>query len=297
MRKWIARSAIALTVLVSGAAAAFMVLADMGDRKLTRRIEVAVAPVAFRSDAASVERGAYLFKSRGCADCHGADGAGHVVIDDGKGMLVRSPDITPAANGVTAGYTPADWVRTVRHGVKPDGRPLMIMPSEEYNRFVDADLAAVVAYVRQLPAAGGAKAEIHLPMPVKALYAAGVLRDASEKIDHTLPPAQPVPEGITAAHGAYVANGCIGCHGAKLAGGKIPGAPPNWPPAAKLTPGPGSALDRYPTAEQFMAMLKTGKRPDGSSVSTVMPFVSLKEMNEVDVRALYLHLRSLPAGS
>ena len=46
-----------------------------------------------------------------------------------------------------------------------------------------------------------------------------------------------------------------------------------------------------------MAMLKTGKRPDGSSVSKVMPFVSLKEMNEVDVRALYLHLRSLPADS
>ena len=46
-----------------------------------------------------------------------------------------------------------------------------------------------------------------------------------------------------------------------------------------------------------MAMLKSGKRPDGSSVSSVMPFVTLKEMNEVDARALYLHLRSLPAGS
>ncbi|HSC63402.1 MAG TPA: cytochrome c [Caldimonas sp.] len=297
MRKWITRSAVGLTVLVSGAGAAFMVLADMGERKLARHVDVAVTPVAYRSDAASVERGEYLFKSRGCVDCHGADGAGHVVVDDGKGMLVRAPDITPAKNGVTADYTPADWVRTIRHGVKPDGRPLMIMPSEDYNRFVDADLAALVAYVRQLPAASGAKAEIRLPMPVKALYAAGILRDASEKIDHTLPPAQPVPEGITTAHGAYVANGCIGCHGAKLAGGKIPGAPPDWPPAAKLTPGAGSALDRYPTADQLMAMLKSGKRPDGSSVSPVMPFVSLKELNEVDVRALYLHLRSLPADS
>jgi mono/diheme cytochrome c family protein len=297
MRKWIARSAVGLTVLVSGAGAAFMVLADMGERKLTRRIDVVVEPVPFRSDAASVERGAYLFRSRGCGDCHGADGAGHVVVDDGKGLLVRSPDITPAPKGVVAAYTPTDWVRTVRHGVKPDGRPVMIMPSEEYNRFVDADLAAVVAYVRQLPAAQGALAEIRLPMPVKALYAAGVFKDSSEKIDHSLPPAQPVPEGVTTAHGAYVANGCVGCHGAKLAGGKIPGAPPDWPPAAKLTPGAGNALDRYPTAEHFMAMLKTGKRPDGSSVSSVMPFASLKEMNEVDVRALYLHLRALPAGS
>ena len=102
---------------------------------------------------------------------------------------------------------------------------------------------------------------------------------------------------MTAAHGAYVANGCIGCHGKQLAGGKIPGAPPDWPPAAKLNAGPGSALDRYPTVEQFMAMLKTGVRPDGSSVSKVMPFVSLNELNAVDVRALYLHLRSLPNGN
>ena len=131
MRKWIARSAVGLTVLVSGAGAAFMVLADMGERKIARRIDVVVTPVAFRSDAASIERGAYLFKSRGCGDCHGADGAGHVVVEDGKGLLVRSPDITPAPNGVVAAYTPADWVRTVRHGVKPDGRPVMIMPSEE----------------------------------------------------------------------------------------------------------------------------------------------------------------------
>ena len=106
----------------------------------------------------------------------------------------------------------------------------------------------------------------------------------------------PVPEAVTAAHGAYVANGCIGCHGKQLAGGRIPGAPPSWPPAAKLTPGPGSALDRYPTAEQFMAMLKSGRRPDGSKVSDVMPFTSLKALSELDMRALYLHLRSLPSS-
>jgi mono/diheme cytochrome c family protein len=296
MNAWIRRSAVTLTVLVAGASAAFVTLAEIGERKLQRHVEVAVAPVPYRDDAAAIERGRYLFRSRGCGDCHGANGGGNVVIDDGS-MLVRSPDITPAPAGVTARYEPVDWVRTIRHGVKPDGRPLMIMPSEEYNRFVDADLAAVVAYVRQLAPASGARAEVRLPMPVKALYAAGVVRDASEKIDHSLPPAQPVPEGVTPEHGAYVANGCIGCHGLRLAGGKIPGAPPDWPPAAKLTPGPGSALDRYPTAEQFMAMLKSGKRPDGSSVSKVMPFVSLQEMSEVDVRALYVHLRSLPSSS
>lgn len=295
MNKWLRRSAVLLTVLVAGGSAAFVTLGEMGDRKLERQVAVAVAPLSVQIETASIERGRYLFASRGCGDCHGANAGGNVVIDDG-GMLVRSPDISTSPQSVVARYTEADWVRTIRHGVKPDGRPILIMPSEEFNRLVDADVAAIVAYVRQLPPAGGAKAEVRLPMFVKALYAAGVVRDASEKIDHSLPPAVPVPEGVTAAHGAYVANGCIGCHGKHLAGGKIPGAPPDWPPAAKLTPGAGSALDRYSTAEQFMAMLKTGKRPDGSNVSKVMPFASLKEMNEVDARALYLFLRSLPSN-
>jgi hypothetical protein len=35
-------------------------------------------------------------------------------------------------------------------------------------------------------------------------------------------------------------------------------------------------------------------RTDGSKVQ-VMPFESLRELNETDVRALHLYLRSLPA--
>jgi hypothetical protein len=42
-------------------------------------------------------------------------------------------------------------------------------------------------------------------------------------------------------------------------------------------------------------MLRTGKRPDGSAVSTVMPFAALQAMNDTDVQAMYLHLKRLPA--
>ena len=92
-----------------------------------------------------------------------------------------------------------------------------------------------------------------------------------------------------------MANGCIGCHGATLSGGKIPGAPPEWPAAANLTPGTGSAMPTYRNAAEFTAMLRSGRRPDGSPVSPVMPFGSLKELNDTDVQALYLHLQALPA--
>ncbi len=64
--------------------------------------------------------------------------------------------------------------------------------------------------------------ELRVPLPVKALYAVGVVKDSAEKIDHSLPPALPVAEGVTPEHGKYVANLCIGCHGEGLSGGKIP---------------------------------------------------------------------------
>jgi hypothetical protein len=87
---------------------------------------------------------------------------------------------------------------------------------------------------------------------------------------------------------------CIGCHGEKLSGGKIPGGPPDWPAAANITPGEGSAMGRYKNAAQFMAMMRSGKRPDGSAIQ-VMPFGSLSAMNDVDTQALYAYLQTVPA--
>ena len=104
MNKWVRRGAITLTVMVAGASAAFLTLAELGERKLQRRVEVAVAPVTMASDAASIDRGRYLFASRGCAGCHGDKGQGGIVVDEG-GMFVRAPDITASPQGVAAHYS------------------------------------------------------------------------------------------------------------------------------------------------------------------------------------------------
>jgi mono/diheme cytochrome c family protein len=286
--KWTAATVGVVVVLVIGAGVAGYQLAD---RKMARKVEVAVKPVSFASETQALQRGRYLFESRGCVDCHGANGGGREFVNDKKGMRLAGPNITP--KGVTAGYQPEDWVRAIRHGVRPDGTPLMIMPSEDYNRFTDADLSALVSYVRSLPAQSGGAAVIELPPPVRVLYGFGAIKDAAAKIDHSLPPAQPVPEAVNAKHGAYVANMCIGCHGEHLSGGKVPGGPPDWPPAANLTPGDNSAMARYKDANQFVAMLRSGKRPDGTAIQ-VMPFESLGKMNDVDAQALYEYLKTVP---
>jgi mono/diheme cytochrome c family protein len=300
MNQWIKRGVGAAVGLVALAATALVGAAMLGDRKAQRRVDVALQALPPSSDAAAIERGRYLFLSRGCTECHGVDGAGKDVVNDGRGLRIRAPNITPAPGSVVAGYGADDWERTIRHGVAPDGRPLLVMPSEDYNRLTNDDLGALVAYLRRMPAREGGGAVLDLPLPMRALYGLGLIRDAAEKIDHRLAPSTPVPEAATAQHGAYVANACIGCHGAQLSGGRIPGAPPDWPAAANLTPGEGSAMPRYADAQAFAAMMRSGRRPDGSAVSPVMPFVALKELNDTDLKALYLHLKGLPpraAGS
>jgi mono/diheme cytochrome c family protein len=292
MKTWIKRIAVALAALAGTAILVAAGAIIYGDRKMQRVVEVPPYPLKVSTDVASIERGKYLFESRGCADCHGANGGGQLFIDDKKmGMRVAGPNITRSPSSAITGYTPADWERAIRHGLKRDGRPLMIMPSEDFARLTDVDTAALVAYIEQLPAQPDGAPILELPLIVRALYGVGKVRDAASKIDHALPPAQPVAEGVTVEHGAYVAQGCKGCHGATLAGGMIPGAPPDWPAAAKLT-GEGSAMGRYANAQQFKSMMRNGKRPDGSTVSPVMPFAALSKMSDVDTDALYLYLVS-----
>jgi cytochrome c553 len=290
MKTWLKRIGALLAALLVLAAGAVFAGLQLADGKMKRKVDVAVQPLAARDDAQSLERGKYLFSSRGCVDCHGANGAGKLFVDDGKGLRIKGPNISPGKGSVTAQYQPQDWVRAIRHGVGPGGRPLMIMPSEDYNRFTDGDLASLVAYIRALPPAEGGPAEVSLPLPARVLYGLGAIQDAAAKIDHGKPAPQPVPEAVSLQHGAYVANMCLGCHGPQLAGGRIPGGPPDWPAAANLTPGP--VMASYPDAESMLKLFRTGKRPDGQPVK-VMPFESLREMSETDVRALHLYLQSL----
>lgn len=296
MKPWIKWTAGAVGVLVIALVGLVLTGQQMAHAKRTRHVEVAVQGVPYATDAAALERGRYLFASRGCAECHGANGGGREFVNDGKGSRIAGPNIT--LGGATATYQPQDWVRVIRHGVKPSGQPVFIMPSEDYNQWVDADVAAVVRYVRSLAPLPGDGRLTELPLPAVVLYGFGMISDAAEKIDHHKLPAAAVAAGVTPQHGAYVATMCMGCHGEGLSGGKISGGPPDWPPAANLTPGAGSVMGSYPDAQAFVAMLRNGKRPNGSAIK-VMPFDSLRELNDTDAQAVYAYLKTVapkPSG-
>ena len=146
------------------------------EHRMQHPVAVPHYPLALRRDAAAAERGRDLYAAHGCAGCHGADGAGRSFAQR-EGLHLVSPNISPGPGSVVAGYRPSDWERALRHGVKPDGRPLRAMPIQDTQHLSDADLGALVAYVRQLPPLPGRAAVVELPLRARVLYGWGLLTD------------------------------------------------------------------------------------------------------------------------
>jgi len=291
MRKVLRRLGIGLGVVVLLVVVAAAGLHVAGGRKLARTYVVTPRPPAEPApDSALVARGQHVATALAkCAACHGDDFGGKVFIDDPALGRLAASNLTPG--GPTAQFTMADWDRAVRHGVRPDGRGLLVMPSDEFVHMSDADFAAVVAYLRQLPPVTRELPSTTLRFVGRALLATNQLpMIPAARIDHTAPVEAPAP-GVTREYGRYVAvvGGCTGCHGATLAGG--PYGEPGAPPAANLTPtGIGSW-----TEADFRRALREGVRPNGSPISEKMPWKYTQHMTDDEIAALYLYVKSVPA--
>lgn len=261
--------------------------------RLERRFSVTPKTVALPTDVAALARGRHLAQTRGCNECHGKDFGGSKVIDDGAMGRVYGPNLTRGRGGRVAGWSDADWVRAIRHGVAPDGAALFLMPSEEYQFLADDDLGALVAYLKSLPPIDRERVKIELGPVARVLVAAGKIKLPASVIDHPNVNPQPVAPGITPEYGRYVAATCIGCHGPNLSGGKIEVGPPDWPEASNLTPHATAAVAKWNETD-FLAAIRTGKRPDGSAINPIMP-IGFGQMNDVELKAIYSYLKTLPA--
>ncbi|GAB1489537.1 hypothetical protein MASR2M8_19900 [Opitutaceae bacterium] len=260
-------------------------------RRLNRKHEVLERPVAVTTDAATIAHGKHLVTTRGCADCHAPDLAGRVVMNDPMVGTIAGSNLTKGVGGLPADYTDADFVRAIRHGVARDGRALVLMPSLDYQGLSDEDLGAMIAYLKSIPAVDRPRGPVE-PGPIaRLLILKGDIKLAAEHIDHAAPrPASVVP-GINADYGRYLSATCIGCHGENFAGGPIAGAPPSWPAASNLTLHPGNGISTWSEAD-FIAALRTSKRPDGSVLDPIMP-AALGEMTDTEIKALWAYLRTV----
>jgi len=241
-------------------------------------------------------RGRHLITSRyPCTGCHGANLGGGTMVDAPPIGRILGPNLTAGRGGRTAGFQAADFDRIVRHGVKPGGLPAL-MPSVDFRLMSDQELSDLIVHLRAQPPVDSVVPAPTLGPLGKVLVATGKVQLSADLIAAEGAPHEvlPPPPGPTVEFGRHLAATCTGCHGANLAGGPIKGGDPSWPPAANLTPD-ASGLGAW-TFEQFTALMRKAKRPDGRPLAEPMAGVTVlaRNMTDVELEALWKFLRSVP---
>lgn len=247
------------------------------------------------TDSASLANGKHIFQYRGCEACHGEALEGKVYLSDPALGEVNASNLTTGRGGVGREYTDADWVRAIRYGLRPDGTPLLFMPSTEFYFLSDDDLADVIAYIKSVPPADHeqARSSLSLTGRVVMTLVPAITFIPAELIPMDAPrPAAPQP-GVTVEYGAYLTLSCKVCHGLTMSGGPIPGFPSDWPPAPNLTWGAGSRLPAW-TEQDFIQFMRTGMKHGRQVDPKYMPWTSYMHMTDDELRAVWLYLQSLP---
>ncbi|WP_442579910.1 c-type cytochrome [Mesorhizobium sp. ASY16-5R] len=250
-----------------------------------------------------LERGEYLVRGpAGCGNCHtplGPDGfaaeqeLGGRLVDDNPLFTAYAPNITPG--GEVSKWSDAQLAKAIREGIRPDGSLIgPPMPFSMYKGLGDEDLAAIVAFLRTVPAVDNKTPASVYRIQLPPAYG---------------PPIESVkaPErGVSIEYGAYLAgpiSHCMECHTpmgpqgpmvdtALGRGGFEFHGPWGTSVAANLTPS-HDGIARY-SDEELKAMITKGVRPNGSPMLPPMPYPFLAQATPEDIDAIVLYLRSLP---
>jgi mono/diheme cytochrome c family protein len=268
-----------------------------------------VGAAAAQPSAALVERGRVLMNGVvACGNCHQARGpqgqpladkglsGGEVIVDDAA-MRAVAANITPDAATGIGRWTDAQVKKAIREGVRPDGSIIgPPMPIEFYRHLSDADLDAIVAWLRAQPPVANAVPKSVYRIPLPPSYGPPVKNVKA-------PPARD-----KVRYGKYLADiaHCMECHTprgadgtlqtAQLGAGGQPIAGP-WGVSVSrnLTPHP-TGLKGWRDAEIARA-IRTGVSRDGSKLKPPMAFDYYKTIGDADMAALIAYLRSLPPRS
>jgi mono/diheme cytochrome c family protein len=159
-------------------------------------------------DAAAVERGAHLARTRGCRGCHG---------DDLGGQVMWEMAVAPNLPALAREESPATIEAAIRHGIGRDGRALYSMPSYNFLRMRDEDLADIIAYLRSMPVVHKDLPAPQLPFGIRLDLALGNDSTIADVLDR-VPALRGESLGdSTLARGEYTAmTTCNECHGFSL---------------------------------------------------------------------------------
>jgi cytochrome c553 len=281
--RWIGYGAGGVLGLAVAATAALYIASE---RMLRRTYDVPSHALVLPSDPASLAEGRRLATLRGCYQgCHGKEGfEGEAFLDDRWVGRLTAPNLTHAVRK----YSDSELERIIRHGVRPDGRSVFIMPSESFVALSDADLAQILAFLRSAPVVDGPDASFSAGPLGRVGLLRGDFVPAVRLTAHDAPHlAAPPPAGDSLALGSYLARSiCSECHGATLEGD--PGLP-----------SPGLAVVAAYSFADFERLLRTGVAVGGRELG-LMRAAALDRfglLTDLEVRALYSYLHSLPQSA
>ncbi len=247
--------------------------------------------IAVPTDQEAIARGKHLADAVAvCTICHGVNLGGKLAFQDsflGRGY---TSNLTRGRGGVGSTYTDADWIRSIRYGVRPDGHGIPFMPSDYFNKITDTDLGALIAYLKSLPPVDNERTHVEINWLPRLLIDLGMFGDLvrAAKIDFRAP--RPGPPG---SEGEYLVQvgGCTFCHGPNLKGGQ--GPEPGAPGGTDLTStGP---LARW-SLQQFTSTMRSGVNPEGHAINPkYMPWVAYRNMTDPELEAIWVYLRAFPA--
>jgi mono/diheme cytochrome c family protein len=113
--------------------------------------------------AEMANRGEYLATIMDCTGCHTGGAlagkpdaalylAGSSVGFELPGLgIFYPPNLTPDADTGLGGWSEADIIKSLRTGVRPDGRELApVMPWRSYSKMTDSDAQALASYLKSL---------------------------------------------------------------------------------------------------------------------------------------------------
>jgi mono/diheme cytochrome c family protein len=264
-----------------------------GRSRLAQTYHIEPAAIVIPDDEASLARGQHLATAViACGECHGGGLRGEAFFDDPVLGTVVAANLTSGEGGIGSAYSDEDWLRAIRHGVRPDGRPLLVMSSQRFQHMTAEDLGSLVAYLKSVAPVDNAPPETNLSPLTYILIALGQFDHLlpAEYIDHDAPLPNAPAAGVTQAYGQYLVSiaTCRDCHGEELAGGQ---AGPGEPIGPNLTPGGELAVW---DESDFITLMRAGQTPDGRQVNPFMPWRYYHHMTDDELTAIWLYLQSLP---
>ncbi len=268
-----------------------------------------------------IERGKYLANHVSlCIDCHsqrdykqfsgpvisGTEGMGGEIFNERMEIpgILYARNITPDMINGIGKWSDEEITRAVTRGIRKNGDTLFpLMPYPHFNGLCREDINSIVTYIKTLNPNNNKIPERKLFFPVSAAY---------PPLKSTNPDVNNKPDvSDMVSYGGYVMNAaaCMDCHTAQdkgqfimskyMAGGRTFNMETFTVTTSNITPDSATGIGKW-TEEMFLDKFKNYRNSESYKMNpgknnSIMPWTMYANMDDFDIRAIYRHLRTIPA--